>query len=163
MKNIKSSGTESERDLIGKVVGEFSTQFRKEFSMSMSNAFDDLNNVLDSRLAASSNQSFADDPSQAPVLNIAESDVLDTPNLNPVYMPSGHGGAEESPELESSSLSPSVLSFLASLAQEGIEVSASVLALLGKGGDQLSLRSRDDAQSLQGMVGVAGAAGAATA
>ena len=83
-KNIKSSGTESEREpdhdpvvpsrpkalvagmgnvevaketegplsrseiknLISKVVGEFSTQFRSEFSATMSNAFDDLNTVM---------------------------------------------------------------------------------------------------------------------
>ena len=57
---------------MGDVIGQFSNEFRREFSATMSNAFEELNNVLDSRLSSSSNFSIADDPSQAPVLNLAK-------------------------------------------------------------------------------------------
>ena len=88
---------------------------------------------------------------------------MDTPNLNPCYMPRGHGGAEEGPEFESSSSSPTILSFLASLEDKGIEVPSSILSSLGKGvGDSSLGHSSNVAQRPQGVGDVSGAAGAAS-
>ena len=48
-------------------------------------------------------------------------------------MLSGHEGAEESPELESNSLSPSILSFINVLDNRGIRIPSDVLTALGSG------------------------------
>ena len=144
-------------DLIGSCIGQFSNEFRQEFSATMSNAFEELNNVLDARLSSSFNNSVSDVPSQAPVLNLAESQVLDTPNPNPQHMPCGHEGAEESPELESNSLSPSILSFINVLDNRGIRIPSDVLTALGSGLDAVTNPLLIEQRS-QGVVGASDAA-----
>ena len=77
-------------------------------------------------------------------------------------MLSGHEGAEESPELESNSLSPSILSFINVLDNRGIRIPSDVLAALGSGLDAVTNPLLIE-QGSQGVVGASNAAGAALA
>ena len=175
----KSSGESlSKHDivsLINESIGSFSQTFKEEVSLAMTGAFKEIASTLDRRLGpeedddidVTTNPSFSDNPSLAPVEQSLGRGRPDPPALTPYQRTGSPRGEHVGPEQESLPDNPlTVQCFLQSLARQGIHVSDELFnAANSWGSSQGSVRSQGGTQSgtvREGAIGVSSSSRVAT-